>query len=230
MTKTIENLFWYLHYLSDVTVLLFFLCFIKKTKKEKGLIGIAIYCLIDLLINIPLLIAESSFYIPKKTFLYIGAFFTLLEYLVFTFFLWFCIRNEKFKKFIIISSILFVLASTLYNIRTNFLNIDSVPIGMETILILVFSFNYLYEQMNDTKTLFIYTQYQFWMIIGFMIYLAGSFFVYIYASQIDHDLLKQYWFVTNIFYVLMNILFVIGILISTRKDKIPTPLFNTHLN
>jgi hypothetical protein len=225
MAKTIENLFWYLHYFSDIAVLLFFISLIKKTKKEKGLIAIVIYCLVDLLINCLLLLPKSLVYIPKKTFLYIGAFFTLLEYSTFTLVLWLSIRSKNFKKFVVISSVIFILTATFYNIRTNFLNIDSVPIGIETILILIFSFYYLYEQMNDTQTLFIYTRYQFWIVVGFMIYLAGSFFVYIYASQIDHDLLKQYWFVTNVFYVFMNSFFIIGILVS-RKNKIPTPILN----
>jgi hypothetical protein len=224
MTKTIENLFWYLHHFSNIVTFLFFIFFIKKTKKEKGLIAISIYCLCDLLIN------SFPFYLPKKSLLYIGAFFTFVEYSIFTFFLWFSIKNEKFKKFIVVISIMFILAATYYNIRTNFLNIDSFPIGVETILILIFSFNYLYEQMNDTNTLFIYTKYQFWIIVGFMIYLAGSFFVYIYASQIEHDLLKQYWFLTNVFYVLMNLFFVIGILVS-RKNKGPKSILNNpYLN
>lgn len=224
MAKTIENLFRYLHLFSNVAVLLLFIIFIKRTRNEKGLIAITIYCFSDLLIN------YFSFFLPKKSLLYIGAFFTLIEYSIFTFFLWLSIKNEKFKKFVIISSIMFILAATYYNIRTNFLNIDSFPIGVETILILIFSFNYLYEQMNDTKTLFIYTQYQFWIIVGFMIYLAGSFFVYIYASQIEHDLLKQYWFLTNVFYVLMNLFFIIGILVSRKNNISKSILHNPYLN
>jgi hypothetical protein len=225
MAKTIENLFLYLHYFSDVIVLFFFVFFIKKTKKEKGLVAITVYSLTDLLINC------STPFLPRKFLLLNGAFFTLVEYSIFTFFLWVNIENKKFKKIMVVSSIFFLLASTFYNVRTNFLKIDSVPIGIETILVLIFSFYYLYEQMNDTETLFIYTKYQFWVVIGFMIYLAGSFFVYIYASQVDHDLIKQYWFLTNIFYVLMNTLFVIGILVNKKnKKKVAKHRLNPYLN
>ena len=225
MAKTIESLFQYLHLTSNIIVLLFFL-FVKDSKKEKGLIAIALYCLCDFLINYFSFILPV---LPKKSLLYIGAFFTFFEYSTFTFFLWCNIKNKRFKKFILISSIAFLLGATYYNVRTNFLNMDSVPIGIETILILIFSFYYLYEQMNDTETLFIYTKYQFWVVIGFMIYLAGSFFVFIYASHVDHDLIKQYWFLTNVFYILMNSLFVIGILVN-KKKKIVKPLLNSYLN
>jgi hypothetical protein len=225
MAKTIENLFQYLHLTSNVAVLLFFLL-IKNGIKEKGLIAIAIYCLSDFLINYFSFILPV---LPKNSLLYIGAFFTFFEYSTFTFFLWCNIKNEKFKRFILITSVTFLLGATFYNIKTNFLYMDSVPIGIETILILIFSFYYLYEQMNDTETLFIYTKYQFWVVIGFMIYLAGSFFVFIYASQVGHDFIKKYWFLTNVFYVLMNSLFVIGILVN-KKKKITIPTLNPYLN
>lgn len=224
MTKTIENLFRYLHFVSNIIVLLIFIFSFHRIKKEKGLIAIAIYCFADLLINF-----FPYFLNSKPLFYIVGAFFTFIEYAIFAFFIWTNLVSRRAKKFILFGSIAFFLTTTYYNIRTNFHNIDSVPIGMETILILVFSFYYLYEQMNNTNTLFIYTQYQFWIVVGFLIYLAGSFFVYIYASQIEHDLLNQYWFLTNVFYVLMNSFFVIGILMS--KKKIKKPIFSTpYLN
>jgi hypothetical protein len=95
--------------------------------------------------------------------------------------------------------------------------LDSVPIGVETILILLFSFYYLYEQMNENDTLFVYSKYEFWIVTGFMIYLAGSFFIYIFANQTAEAL--SYWYFTNIFSILKNILFSIGIFVSWKKAK-----------
>ncbi len=110
-------------------------------------------------------------------------------------------------------------------------NIDSVPIGIETILILIYSFYYFYEQINDTSNLFIYITYQFWIVIGIMIYLAGSFFIYIFANHVDRQTLNQYWFLTNVFYVIKNILFVVAILIHVKQSKNPPPAkFRPYLN
>lgn len=224
MTKTIENLFKYLHHLSNLVVLLTFFFSVYKAKKEKGLAAIVIYCFADLLMN------SVPYFRPSRPVFYmVGAFFTFAEYSLFTFFIWANLNSKKAKNLILLASLVFFLVITYYNIRTSFHNIDSVPIGAETILILVFSFYYLYEQMSNTNNLFIYTQYQFWIIVGFLIYLAGSFFVYIYASQIDHDLLTQYWFLTNVFYVLMTSFFTVGILVSKKKIKKPilsTPYLN----
>jgi hypothetical protein len=52
-----------------------------------------------------------------------------------------------------------------------------------------------------------------------MIYLAGSFFIYVLANQVDRETLNNYWFLTNALYVLKNILFAVGIFtfINNRK-------------
>lgn len=74
--------------------------------------------------------------------------------------------------------------------------------------------------MNDTSNLFIYSKYQFWVIIGFLIYLAGSFFIFIYASKLAHDdSFEKYWFVTNGFYALMNLMFIVAFYLKAKRTK-----------
>ena len=82
--------------------------------------------------------------------------------------------------------------------------------------------------MNNPKVLFIYNQYQFWIIVGLMLYLSGSFFIYIFANQIPRTEVAKYWFIVDIFLIIKNIFFTIGILafISQQKKKTP-PLFPT---
>jgi hypothetical protein len=98
--------------------------------------------------------------------------------------------------------------------------IDSIPIGVETIIILIFSFYYLYERMNDTTTLFIYNTYQFWIVLAIVLYLAGSFFIYIFASYLrNNDEISKYWIITNIFSILKNIFFAIAVYINAKPSK-----------
>ncbi|MGZ4036474.1 MAG: hypothetical protein ACXVPQ_01525 [Bacteroidia bacterium] len=96
--------------------------------------------------------------------------------------------------------------------------IDSVPIGIETILILIFSFYYFYEQMQDTTNLFIYTRYPFWIVLGMVLYLSGSFFIYIYSSQLSQEEIRKYWIFTNIFSILKNIFFAIAIVVNASHS------------
>jgi len=77
--------------------------------------------------------------------------------------------------------------------------------------------------MNDVSGTFVYNKPPFWMIVGMMLYLGGSFFIYIFANQIGNQALIQYWFLTYLFYILKNILFFIGIMFYFTKSKNPLP-------
>lgn len=217
MAKTIENLSRVLHWGSNGLVILLFLLFIAKTRKEKGLWLILIYSLSDSLLNF------LGLHVGGRLHLSLGALATFIEYSAFAAFIYFNIKRARFKKIILYTSIIFIVFSSVYDIVTNFQFVDSIPIGIETLLILLFSFYYLYEQANDTSSLFIYSKYQFWVVIGMLIYLAGSFFIYIFASQLSENLLRQYWNLTNVFYTLMNLFFVIAIIIFNRNSRISDP-------
>lgn len=52
-----------------------------------------------------------------------------------------------------------------------------------------------------------------------MIYLAGSFFIYIFANQLDQHILNQFWFLTNAFYCLMCMLFILSFKMYLKKIK-----------
>lgn len=218
MTKTIENLFVFLLYFSDFSIILLFLIYNNKNKKEKCLLAISLYCLVDILIN-SLTQLFSSHLVTYISY----TFFTSFEYLIFAWCFLTFIESHVFRKIIIIISSLFILFLIVYYSTTTPRSIDSVPIGMETILVLLYSFYYLYEQLNNSQTLFIYNKYHFWIVTGIMIYLSGSFFIYIFANQIDRNLLMRFWFLTNAFYVLKNVLFAIGIFINIKQHKTVIP-------
>lgn len=82
--------------------------------------------------------------------------------------------------------------------------------------------------MKDTETLFVYSRYPFWIVLGMMLYLAGSFFIYIYASQLPPKELGKYWVFTNIFSILKNIFFTIAIILNAN-EKIGNKKINYKL-
>lgn len=215
MAKTIENLLAILHFSVNILIIFLYIFNFRRIKHEKGFLAITSYCFLDSLLNFAVKYVD----INLTWRLYIWSTFTFVEYLTFTYIIWSTIKNALVKKVIIYASIFFIVFTTIYNIVTNFKGIDSIPIGIETILILLFSFYYLYEQMNNTIDLFIYSTYQFWIIIGFMIYLAGSFFIYILASAMEQGLLNQYWILTNGFYAIMIVLFAISFFVFNKQCK-----------
>jgi hypothetical protein len=213
MTKTIENLFVYLLFLTDILYVFLYFISINKNKSEKGLTALVIYCILDLVVNY---MAEVA---PRPYVFISYAVFTTLEYTLFAYILWQFVANNTIRKIISLISVAYIIFLAGYYLTSKPRSIDSIPIGIETILLLLYSFYYLYEQMNNTANLFIYNKYQFWIVTGIMIYLSGSFFIYIFANQIDKGFLIRYWFLTNAFYVIKNVFFAIGILIHMKQRK-----------
>jgi hypothetical protein len=227
MAKTIDDLFVYLRILTDFLLAFWIIFGYSGTlRKQRGSIAILVYCIYNILF----------FFIGEQISDRIGRIifyssYTFIEYLIFSYFILLYIKNKVFKKILISSSILFVVSLITVLLFTEFKIIDTIPIGIETILILIFSFYYLYEQMSDLSNEFIYNKFAFWIITGFLIYLAGSFFIYVFAAQVDKEILQEYWFLTNAFYSLKNIIFALGYLVVIKKIKNPKPMeLSPYLN
>ena len=108
--------------------------------------------------------------------------------------------------------------------------LDSIPIGIETILIFIFAFFYFHEQLNITTDLFIYSTPQFWGVLGIILYLAGSFFIYIFANQLNSNQLNKYWVITNIASIFKNLFFALAIYLQATKTppRKPNATYNLY--
>lgn len=218
MAKTIENLFFNLVYLFDFIVIAYCI-FISFKRVDKRILWLLIsYCSLNSLCNLGQTQLSTEYNYP------ILVFFTLSEFLLLSIFFSIFIQNKNFKKFIIIAFIAFS-AFVIFNYNVaNSHKIDSLPIGIETILILIYSFFYLFEQMNIVDETFIYSRAYFWMVIGMMVYLGGSFFIYIFANQVANtkelfELLDNYWFLTYVFYIIKNCFFIVGLFLYAKPKK-----------
>jgi hypothetical protein len=222
MTITIENLFFYSAIGSDLLVLLLFILFLKNYKKNNSIILIAIYIIIALILGV-----TGKFVTHDFMFYAYGA-FTFIEYILFSTIFYLNIKSKIVRKVIFFISIIFTVFLLIYYSQMSFRSIDSIPIGVETIFILLYAFYYLFEQMNDLENSFIYNKYHFWLIIGIMLYLAGSFFIYVFANQVDEAIVNQFWLLTNVFYIIKNIFFAIAFLILVKQSKVSCP--KSHKN
>ena len=59
----------------------------------------------------------------------------------------------------------------------------------------------------------------FWIVIGIMIYLGGSFFFNILANHLNNEQIIDYWYWSYIADIIKNILFAIGLFVFTRQPK-----------
>ncbi len=212
MTETIEDLFFYGVFAADLFVIIQILFFLKPFKRIKTIWFVLSICIFNSLFNI------ISLILPDKAHYFNNALFTIVEYAIFAAIFYRISVNEKYKKAIIFSSLIF-LGIVIFNFNPSAKNFDSLPIGVETILIMIYCFYYLYEQMNDLSDSFIYNRYHFWIAIGILIYLGGSFFIYLFAEKAGSKILDDYWFLTYVFYIVKNVFFAIGIANLIAQNK-----------
>src|SRR5439155_7842829 len=104
----------------------------------------------------------------------------------------------RFKNLIIILSLAFILFQIVYFLTSTLLskhaNLDSIAIGIETILIFVYCFYFLYQEFRDLQNPFIVLNPMFWIVCGIIFYLGGSFFFNILANHLTQAVLSKYWF------------------------------------
>jgi len=163
--------------------------------------------------------------IPKNIKKYYQGFYTFLEYSFFTCFIWMNIRSINFKKFIALISLLFIIFQFYYVTNTSPQRLDSIPIGIETILIFIYIFYFLFEFSKSSKDVFIYNHYNFWISVGIMIYLGGSFFFNILVNSLDKGEIAKYVNVAYIAEIIKNLMFVFSVFIY---KKFPLNKIHNH--
>ena len=153
---------------------------------------------------------------PKDIRKYIQAFYTFLEYSFFTFIFWYNIRNKVFRFLIPVASVFFIAFQIFFVTTTSFKRLDSIPIGIETILLFVYIFFFFYEFSKQIKDVFIYNHYSFWIAVGIMIYLGGSFFFYILINSLHQSEVDKFGNMTYIAEIIKNLLFALSIYLYKR--------------
>ena len=147
--------------------------------------------------------------------------FTFFEFFFLALFLWINLVSTKAKLALVLLSSFFFLFLIYFYISSHFSRIDSIPIGIESIIIISFSFYFFYEKIKNPSVGYIYSDYRFWILIGMIVYLAGSFFIYIYGEQLEASEWKKIKHLPLLFYIIRALFFSIAIIafINTPEEK-----------
>ena len=146
----------------------------------------------------------------------IGRITTLFEYALVSLLFFNIIVSRIFKKVMIAITVL-VGSYLLYDLISAANNsFDSIPSGITSLVFLIYCIRYLFERVNDTTSLFLYSSPVFWVVVALIIYSAGTFFPFIYAqSHMKEDQFKsEYNLIHDILYILKNILLACAMLIK----------------
>ncbi len=151
------------------------------------------------------------------------ALFTVVEYSFFCYFFYLVISKGTIKKiapFIWLAFVLFAFIDFFFLNKAN--SFDSFASGIESIIVLLFCIFYLYLQIKHTNDLLLYSTFNFWVIITFLIYFSGTFFLYIMAeNMISNVVFHKLYFIINISCnILKNILLCIAMCMKINDINI----------
>jgi hypothetical protein len=150
--------------------------------------------------------------------------FTCFEYLVFTAIFYMVSGKKNRALFIGLSAafISFLVFLMIYNpakINSPII-LDTIPVSIETILIFIYIFFFLYDNSKTDSAESIFNNHVFWISVGLLLYLGGTFFFNILANQMSRAEFDNYWHYTYIAEIIKNLLFLVALFkISTVKKK-----------
>jgi hypothetical protein len=159
--------------------------------------------------------------------------FDIVEFCLFSWFFYLIIFNAKIKRLILPVVILFCIFSiSLYIFLAESTSFSSIIAGVENVLIIAMCIYYFFDQLKESNTLLIYSSINFWIIISFLIYLSGTFFLYIYSdSMLSNPVFrKQYYIINFSFNILKNVLLGVAMLMKPNKNINQTIFPEDRLN
>ena len=210
---------------SHLLPFVFFLLF-KRNNKEKTLRVIffyILYCIINEVLGYYL----HMIHLDISFFLF--ALFTVVEFTFFCLFYHYAVTPGLMKKAIFPIWICFLIfALTDFFLINNRKVFDSITSGIESNLIILMCIYYLIVQIKGSNNLLVYSTTNFWIIITFLIYMSGTFFLYIMAENMinDRTFLIQYTIINSAFNILKNILLSVAMLM--KSDSVKTQLIKNN--
>lgn len=205
----ILNVLLYLGIFSTLLPLLFFALFKRNGKQDslRVIFFYILYCAVN---------ESMTFYlqyIRSMNFRFLIYAFTIIEYSFFCYFIYLVLTKKTIKKavlYIWFGFILFAFIDLFYVNEGH--GFDSFTSGIESIIIILMCGYYLVYQIRGSNSLLIYSTFDFWIVITFLIYFSGTFFLYLMTDKMmQNSDFRQLYFIINIpFNILKNILLSIA--------------------
>lgn len=201
-------------FLSFIPVILYF---IYKDKLKSGRL-IVIYLIsgvvVDLFISpLFLLLFQSPF---------LGAhLFTLIEFSIISIFLFYNTSTTNKKIVFFIGTFFFICTFSYENFIITQKSFDSISTGISTLIILIYSIYFLYNKANSPNGL-INFDLSFLVIVSFVIYFSGTFFIYILSKNnlIDIKFQQSYIIINSLILALRNIIISFSFIQKVKETKL----------
>ncbi len=178
-----------------------------------AIIVLAIYLAIFFIFN--QFFTEVKSVLGKKGYYF---FYTLLEYFSLSTLISLSISEKKFRPVYTVLSVLFSIFLIVFFFAVNIKRLDSIPIGIESIVLMIFIVFYFYFQLKNVSNQTLYDNFSFWLVLGILIYIGFTFFFNILANSLNPDHFSKYYFYSFFGDILKNIIFLIGIIFLAKNS------------
>lgn len=215
ISNNIEELLPYILNLSFIFPFIAFFIRIKKVAIDEKVVLLLVYSSIFFILN--QFFSEIYWYLGRKNYYFI---YTVLEYFNLGFLIYLNIQSKKFKPFFFIISGLFLLILILIYSISNVKRVDSISIGIEFIMLIIFILYFFYDQLKNVTTQSIYELFGFWVVLSILIYLGFTFFFNMLANYLSKELVDQYSTYAYIGDIIRNTLFAISIFFIEKGKKL----------
>lgn len=159
--------------------------------------------------------------------------FTIIALIVLYYLFNSILSGNKTKRFISLSAILlgsyFAIQLFAGNNGSNF---NSINVAILAILIIIWSIIFFYEQLTKPtigEQLFLYNSPSFWIVSAYLIYFAGTFFLFTYSQNRDLELgsetFIQYSLINGVFILIKNILLSVAMFTRGSGESRPAVTF-----
>ncbi|KIC89383.1 hypothetical protein [Flavihumibacter sp. ZG627] len=210
-----NSILFYGTYLTSFIPLLVFVIFFKRNNNQPVRV-IALYQFYSILNDILITFVKNK---QNSNSLHVesilSSLFTTVEFLFFSAFFLLIIKNKSNRKAIYFGISIFLIVSLidfffLFKGTQNQNIFSTIPISISAITLIIFSILYLFEQIQNPEVSFIYSKSNFWIVVGIMLYFAGTFFLFLQFSELSSQEQYSYWIINWVCIILKNILFSIA--------------------
>lgn len=124
------------------------------------------------------------------------------------------IKKTSVKRIIAFLSIPYIILWIVSLLKFGDKSYFSSCTNFENITILGLAIYYYYEQIIIINSAFIYAEAAFWIVTAFFIYIAGTFFLFLYLASLNLSEHGKYYVLAYIFTIIRTILLCIAIFIK----------------
>ena len=125
--------------------------------------------------------------------------------------------SRKIKLFIISSFVIFSVVWSFYFLNKGSITFLDVSVIYEYVIVIIFCLLFFF-QLLKTPSSPVFSSRNFWIVTAYMLYISGTFFLFLYFFSLTPEEQKEYYIVNYVFLIIKTIFLSVAM---TMKQSVP---------